>query len=73
MSQNSLKCKKHFQGFVVLFFTKLGPFLMLLKREVCVSLAVHVSLCIVTEAYLESFQTTVMENLQRDSDFNQLG
>ena len=73
MSQNSLKYKKHFQGFVVLFSTKLAPFLMLLKFEVCVSLAVHVSLCIATEAYLESFQTPMMENLQRDSDFNQLG
>ena len=46
---------------------------MLLKLEVCVSLAVHVSLCIATEAYLESFQTPMMENLQRDSDLNQLG
>ena len=61
------------QGFVVLFFTKIVPFLMVLKREVSVHLAVHVSLCIARKTYLESSQTPAMERLQRDSNFNQLG
>ena len=46
---------------------------MMLKREASTCLAVHVPLNIETEAYLELFETHMMERLQQDSNLNLLG